>query len=87
MGKPRGKALKESHWSLDPREWKRDTDAAMKRDSIVQKKKTPSAALRENCSLKLDLLQEIEGNLDKNLICIFSCLQEDIASMEKIGLK
>ena len=59
----------------------------MKRDSIVQKKKTPSAALRENCSLKLDLLQEIEGNLDKNLICIFSCLQEDIASMEKIGLK
>ena len=36
----------------------------MKRDSIVQKKKTPSEGLRENCSLKLDLLQEIEGNLD-----------------------
>lgn len=59
----------------------------MKRDSVVQKKKTPSEELRENCSFKLELLQEIEGGLDKNLICIFSCLQEDIASVKRLGLK
>lgn len=50
----------------------------MKRNSVVQKKETVSEELRENGSLKLDLLQEIEGNFDKILICIFSSTQEDL---------
>ena len=34
VGKPRGKASRESHRSLDPREWKRDT-AATSREEIA----------------------------------------------------
>ena len=33
VGKPRGKASRESHRSLDPREWKRDTAATAREES------------------------------------------------------
>ena len=33
VAKPRGKALRESHRSLDPREWKRDTAATAREES------------------------------------------------------
>ena len=36
VGKPRGKTSRESHRSLDPREWKRDTAATAREESALQ---------------------------------------------------
>ena len=52
VGKPRGKASRESHRSLDPREWKRDTAATAREESSracphSRRRLTPLGRLQE----------------------------------------
>ena len=67
VGKPRGKASRESHRSLDPREWKRDT-AATGREEIAgacphsRRRLTPLGRLQKYPKIHVSTIEESSGS-------------------------
>ena len=67
LGKPRGKASRESHRSLDPREWKRDTAATAREESArpcpySRKGLTPLGTLQKFPKIHVSTGEESSGS-------------------------
>ena len=67
VGKPRGKALRESHRSLDPREGKRDTAATAREESAracphSRRGLTPLGRLQKNPKIHVSTGEETSGS-------------------------
>ena len=67
VGKPRGKASRESHRSLDPREWKRDTAATAQEESAracphSKRGLTPLARLQKYPKIHVSTGEESSGS-------------------------
>ena len=94
VGKPRGKALRESHRSLDPREGKRDT-AATAQEEIVsacphsRQGLTPLGRLQKYPKMHVSTGEEYSGSDTDSthsfLKDIFSMCKESACNAEDIG--
>ena len=67
LGKPRGKASRESHRSLDPREWKRDTAATAREESAracphSRRRLTPLGRLQKYPKVHVSTGEESSGS-------------------------
>ena len=67
VGKPRGKASRESHRSLDPREGKRDTPATAREESVhacphSRRGLTPLGSLHKYPKIRVSTGEEISGS-------------------------
>ena len=67
VGKPRGKASRESHISLDPREWKRDTAATAREESAracphSRRGLTPLGRLQKHPKIHVSTGEECSGS-------------------------
>ena len=67
VGKPRGKASRESHRSLDPREWKRDTAATAREESAracphSRRGLTPLGRLQKHPKIHVSTGEECSGS-------------------------
>ena len=75
VGKPRGKASRESHRSLDPREWKRDTAARAREESASacpnsRRGLTPLGRLQKYPNIHVSTGEESSGSGTDSTPCL-----------------